>query len=407
MTSYPKDKIKILLLENLHPSAIETFKNAGYNNLEIVSGALSEDELIAKIKDVHVLGIRSKTNITATILQEANKLLAIGCFCIGTNQVDIKTATEAGVAVFNSPFSNTRSVAELVIGNMIFLMRRIAEKDKAAHKGEWLKDSKDCFVVRGKTLGIIGYGHIGSQVSVLAESLGLHVVFYDVESKLSLGNANSVKTLEQLLNKADIITLHVPGLASTKNIINTKTIAMMMKGAILINLSRGDVMDINAVKQGIESKQIGGLAVDVFPIEPEAKGDIFESPLQNLSNVILTPHIGGSTMEAQENIGIDAATKLINFIDSGSSAGSLSIPALNLPLQSNVHRLLHIHKNVPGVLSEINNIMSKYNINILAQYLQTNSSIGYVVLDIDVNSSVSVAEELKTVKSTIKTRSVI
>lgn len=404
-TSFPKENIKILLLEGVHPATIEMFNKAEYTNIETKTSAMDENELMDSIDDIHILGIRSKTNITQKVLDKAHKLLSIGCFCIGTNQVDMVAATNKGVAVFNSPFSNTRSVAELVIAECIMLMRKTIEKNDAAHKGIWLKDSKDCFEVRGKTLGIIGYGHIGSQVSVLAESLGLKVIYYDVEPKMPLGNAEPVKKLEQLLKKADIVTLHVPGAKSTKNIINEKTLKQMKQGAILINLSRGDVMDTDAVKVALETKHLGGLAVDVFPQEPASKGDVFKSPLQGLTNVILTPHIGGSTTEAQKNIGIDVSTKLISFIDTGSSVGSHSVPPLSLPIQHNAHRLLHIHKNVPGVLSEINSILSGLNVNILGQYLKTNEAIGYVVLDIDKKTPTDILEAMKKVKGTIKTRS--
>jgi len=404
-TSFPKENIKILLLEGVHPATIEMFNKAGYSNIETKTSAMDENELMNAIDDIHILGIRSKTNITQKVIDKSHKLLSIGCFCIGTNQVDMNAATNKGVAVFNSPFSNTRSVAELVIAECIMLMRKTIEKNDAAHKGIWLKDSKDCFEVRGKTLGIIGYGHIGSQVSVLAESLGLKVIYYDVEPKMPLGNAQPVKTLGELLKKSDIVTLHVPGAKSTKNIINEKALSQMKQGAILINLSRGDVMDTDAVKAALDTKHLGGLAVDVFPQEPAAKGDVFKSPLQGLTNVILTPHIGGSTTEAQKNIGIDVSTKLISFIDTGSSVGSHSVPPLSLPIQHNAHRLLHIHKNVPGVLSEINSIMSDLNVNILGQYLKTNESIGYVVLDIDKKSPETILEAMKKVKGTIKTRS--
>lgn len=405
-TSYPKEKIKILMLEGVHPSGIELFRKSGYSDVETYAAAWSEEELLKRIHEVHILGIRSKTKLTANVLARAERLLTVGCFCIGTNQVDMKTATEMGIAVFNSPFSNTRSVAELVIAETIMLMRKVFEKNDAAHKGEWLKDSKNCFEVRGKTLGIIGYGHIGSQVSVLAESLGLHVLFYDAEPKLALGNARAAKDLDELLSQSDIVTLHVPGSPSTKNMINAGRIAKMKKGAVLINLSRGDVIDTDAVKRSIEQKHLGGVGVDVFPEEPESKVQKFTSALQGLPNTILTPHIGGSTMEAQENISLDAVSKLINFVDSGSSVGSLSVPPLSLPVQQDAHRLLHIHKNVPGVLGEINGILSKMNVNILGQYLKTNEKIGYVVLDIDKETSSGVIDELKKVKNTIRVRSV-
>jgi len=403
-TSFPKDKLKVLLLENVHPAAVKMFKNSGYSDIEIHAGSLSEKELLDKISKVHILGIRSKTMLTDNILKKAEKLLAVGAFCIGTNQIDMKTATREGIAVFNSPFSNTRSVAELVIGLSIILMRRISEKNEGAHKGLWLKESSGCFEVRGKTLGIIGYGHIGSQVSVLAESMGMKVIFYDVMSKLSLGNATPCRSMDELLKNSDIVSLHVPGNSETKNLINASRIKKMKKGAILINLSRGDVMDVKAVKEAIVSKHIGGLGVDVFPEEPQSNQDVFSSPLQNLPNVILTPHIGGSTMEAQEAIGLDVAEKLIAFTETGSSNGSLTVPEISLPLLNNAHRILHIHHNVPGVLSQVNGVLSKMKVNILGQYLQTNREIGYVVLDIDKKSSSKAMGELKKVKNTIRTR---
>jgi len=317
----------------------------------------------------------------------------------------METATDKGIAVFNSPFSNTRSVAELVIAHCINLMRRVFEKSEAAHQGKWMKDSANCYEVRGKTLGIIGYGHIGSQVSVLAENLGMNVIFYDIEPKLSLGNAHPVNSLEDLLKKSDIVTLHVPGHATTKNLLNEARISKMKKGACLINYSRGDVLDLNVIKKYIEKKQLGGFAADVFPSEPQNNSESFKSPVQGLANVILTPHIGGSTLEAQESIGLDVAGKLISFLETGSSTGSLSVPALSLPVQHDAHRILHIHKNVPGVLSEINSVLSKLNVNILGQYLKTNSQIGYVVLDINKQTSDKAMEGLKKVKNTIRVRS--
>jgi D-3-phosphoglycerate dehydrogenase / 2-oxoglutarate reductase len=405
-TSYPKDKIKILFLEGIHPAAEMILKGNGYDDIESVTGSISEKDLVKKISNVHLLGIRSKTQLTKNVLDNANKLIAAGAFCIGTNQVDLNTATENGIAVFNSPYSNTRSVAEIVIANCINLMRRISEKNSAAHKGQWLKNSKDCYEVRGKILGIIGYGHIGSQVSVMAESLGMNVIYYDIEQKLALGNAQPVKVLDELLSRADIVTIHIPGTAQTKNLINDGRINKMKKGAVLINYSRGDVLNINAAKTAIEQKHLNGLAVDVFPEEPKSNADKFSSPLQNLSNVILTPHIGGSTVEAQENIGVDVALKLLQFLETGSSMGSLSIPPLSLPVQQDAHRILHIHKNVPGVLGEINGIMSKLKVNILGQYLKTNNQIGYVVLDVEKKTSLKIMSELKKVKHTIRVREV-
>ena len=405
ITSFPKEKIKILLLEGVHPSAIKLLRDKGFTSIEAIEKSLPEKELISKIKDIHLLGIRSKTQVTSDVLNNANKLLAAGCFCIGTNQVDLKSATEHGIAIFNSPFSNTRSVAELVIGNSIMLLRRVIEKNEAAHKGTWLKDSAGCYEVRGKTLGLIGYGHIGSQVSILAEAMGMKIIFYDVMPKLSLGNAQPAKSLEDLLKKSDVVSLHVPGTSQTKDLINAARIKKMKPGAILINLSRGDVMDVQAVKAALINNQLGGLAVDVFPAEPKSNKDRFGSPLQNIPNVSLTPHIGGSTLEAQEAIGIDVSEKLISFTNTGNSSGSLTVPDMSLPILHNAHRILHVHHNVPGVLSQINNIMSKMKVNILGQFLKTNDTIGYVVLDIDKKSSPAVMEELKKVKATIRTRS--
>jgi D-3-phosphoglycerate dehydrogenase len=405
LTSYPKDKVKILLLESVHPAAIQLFKSAGYTDIESLTGSVSEQELIERISKVHILGIRSKTQITDAVLQKADKLIALGAFCIGTNQIQMKAARSRGLAVFNSPFSNTRSVAELVIGLSIMLMRRVFEKSEGAHHGLWLKESKGCYEVRGKTLGIVGYGHIGSQVSVLAEALGMKVIFYDITSRLSLGNAESSRSLDDLLKKSDIITLHVPGTPDTRNLINAQRLKKMKPGAVLVNLSRGDVMDVWAVKDAIEKKHLGGLAVDVFPEEPKSNKDLFASPLQGLPNVILTPHIGGSTVEAQESIGKDVAGKMIDFIESGSTDGSLTIPELSLPVLTDAHRILHVHKNVPGVLSDINGALSKMKVNILGQYLKTNEEIGYVVLDIDKRSSTKVMSVLRNVKNTIRTRS--
>jgi len=401
-TSYPKEKINILFLENISEAAAKQFSQNGYVSVKKLTGALSEDELIKEIKNVHILGIRSKTTITAKVLKEAQKLQAIGCFCIGVNQVDLKAATESGVAVFNAPYSNTRSVAELVIGASIILVRKILDKNKAAHEGKWMKDAKGSHELRGKTLGIIGYGNIGSQVSVLAEALGMKVLFYDVETKLPLGNASDCKSLKELLQQSDVVTLHVPELDATKNLINKSNLKYFKKGAVLINYARGEVIDIKVLKSSLESGDLGGAAIDVFPWEPEKNGDDFNSPLQGLSNVLLTPHIGGSTQEAQNNIGMDVSAKLFNYLEKGISTGSHSIPALALPPQEGAHRILHIHKNVPGVLSQINTALSK--INILGQYLKTNEDIGYVVLDIDKSISKNAMELLKKVKHTIKVR---
>ena len=403
-TSYPKEKINILFLENISDAAVKHFKDSGYVSVRKVSGALSEEQLIDQIKDVHLLGIRSKTQITPKVLDAARKLQAIGCFCIGVNQVDLKSATNHGVVVFNAPYSNTRSVAELVIGLAILLIRRIPDKSKAAHNGLWLKEAKGSYELRGKTLGIIGYGNIGTQVSILAEALGMKVMFYDTVTKLPLGNAVAKKTLKEVVGQADIVTLHVPETTQTKNLINKTVLKQFKKGSILLNYARGEVVDLDGLAKAIQEGQISGAAIDVYPWEPEKNGDRFETPLQNLPNVILTPHIGGSTEEAQENIGEDVSNKLFQYLETGTTLGSHTIPPLDLPHQEGTHRILHIHKNVPGVLSEINSTLSRHNINILGQSLKTNDEIGYVVLDIDKRLSNQALQLLKEVKATIKTR---
>ena len=402
--SYPKENIKILLLEGIHPSAVENFKDHQFTHIETHDVAWNEEELLEKIKDVHVIGVRSKTQITEKVIKKASKLKAIGCFCIGTNQVDLDAATMNGVTVFNSPYSNTRSVAELVIAESIMLMRRIPQRNKKAHEGVWLKDADDSHEVRGKSIGIVGYGHIGSQVSVLAENMGFNVLYYDIEPKLPMGNATRVGSLNNLLERSDIVTLHVPATPGTEMLMDAEKISKMKKGSFLLNLSRGSVVDIKALKEALDSGHLSGAGIDVYPQEPESKGDPFHTELQNTPNVILTPHIGGSTLEAQYNIGIDVSTKLINLVDNGTTMGSHSLPSLNLPKQNGANRILHIHENKPGVLSEINNILSGMDINILGQYLKTNEQIGYVVLDIDKQSDDKAFEALGNVKHTIKTR---
>lgn len=403
-TSYPKEKINILLLENISDLAVQNFKDAGYGSVKKLAGALPEAELIKEIKNVHLLGIRSKSQITPAVLQAAQKLQAVGCFCIGVNQVDLNDATSKGVAVFNAPYSNTRSVAELVIGLSVMLIRRITDKNRAAHEGRWLKEAKGSYEVRGKTLGIIGYGNIGAQVSVLAEAMGMKVIFYDVVTRLPLGNAQSRKTLKDVLQEADIVTLHVPETKQTKNLINAQNIKHFKKGALFINYARGEVVDLEALAKALKSEHLGGAAIDVYPLEPEKNGDTFYTPLQNLSNVILTPHIGGSTEEAQANIGQDVSLKLINFLETGTSIGSHSIPELALPMQEGSHRILHMHQNVPGVLSQINSRLSGHHINIVGQYLKTNDDIGYVVLDVNKGLSKEAMELLREIKETIKVR---
>lgn len=403
-TSYPKDKIKIVFFENISDAAIKIFKDAGYVDIKKFSGALPESQLIQEIKDAHLIGIRSKTMITERVLQQAKKLQAIGCFCIGTNQVNLSEARKRGVVVFNAPYSNTRSVAELIIGASIMLIRKIIDKNKSAHEGIWNKDAKGSFELRGKTLGIIGYGNIGSQVSILAEAMGMKVLFYDVITKLPLGNAVSKKSLKELVAKSDIISLHIPETSQTKNLINKSLLKQFKKGSILLNYARGEVVDLDALRQALLSGHLSGAGIDVFPWEPEKNGDTFKSPLQGLPNVLLTPHIGGSTEEAQYNIGEDVSAKMLNYLETGATTGSHTVPELSLPQQEKTHRILHIHNNIPGVLSEINSSLSEHKINVLGQYLKTNDEIGYVVLDIDTKLSKSAVEVLKKVKGAIKVR---
>ena len=403
-TSYPKEKINILLLENISPKAIAIFKSNGYNNVQTISGALTEDALVDAIKDVHLLGIRSKTHVSERVLAAAKKLQAIGCFCIGVNQVDLKAATKFGITVFNAPYSNTRSVAELVIGAAIMLIRRIPDKNKAAHDGLWMKEAKGSYELRGKTLGIIGYGNIGSQLSILAESLGMKVTYYDIETKMPLGNANPVRSLKDLVKEADVVSLHVPENVTTHHLINNEILTEFKQRAILINYARGQVVDLDALRENLLSGHVGGAAIDVFPVEPEKNGDSFETPVQNLPNVLLTPHVGGSTEEAQENIGEDVSNKLFHYLEKGVTIGSHTVPPLALPAQEGTHRILHIHRNVPGVLSAINTELSQNGVNIIAQYLKTNEEIGYVVLDVDKAISNHATDLLKMVKETIKVR---
>lgn len=405
-TSYPKEKIKILLLENISKKAINQFYEFGYQNIQQIKGALEEDQLAEAIKDVHILGIRSKTKITKKVLAGAKKLQSIGCFCIGVNQVDLDAAMKKGVAVFNAPYSNTRSVAELVIGLSIMLIRKIPDKNKAAHEGTWLKDAKGSFEIRGKTFGIIGYGNIGSQVSVMAEALGMKVIYYDIETKLPLGNARSANSLNDLLAASDIISLHVPETHQTINLINEENLKYLKPSTILINYARGKVVDLIALEKTLRSQKIAGAAVDVFPLEPQNNGDKFSTPLQGLSNVILTPHIGGSTIEAQENIGMDVSNKLLDYLERGNTPGSVTIPAISSPAVADSHRILHIHNNVPGVLSAINTELSNNGINILSQFLKTNETTGYVVLDVDKMLSKKALNILKELPSTIKARMV-
>jgi D-3-phosphoglycerate dehydrogenase len=403
--SLAKDKIKILLLEGVHQSAIEEFKSKGYTNIEYLKTSLSDEELQEKIADVHFVGIRSRSQLTEQVISKANKLVAIGCFCIGTNQVDLTAAQVRGIPVFNAPFSNTRSVAELVLGELLLLLRGIPEKSAQAHRGIWNKSAAGSVEARGKTLGIIGYGHIGTQLGIIAETIGMRVRFYDIETKLPLGNASQVPTLTQLLKESDVISLHVPETAQTQNMMGEAEFDVMKQGAIFINASRGTVVDIDALARALESKQISGAAIDVFPVEPKGNDEEFVSPLRQFDNVILTPHIGGSTKEAQENIGLEVASKLAKYSDNGSTLSAVNFPEVSLPpSHSSRSRLLHIHHNQPGVMRQINRAFAEHNINIAAQYLQTDDKIGYVVIDVDSEDSELALNELQQIEATIRTR---
>ena len=403
-TSTEKSALKFLLLEGIHPSAIQVLQNAGYTNIESFSGALEGSALLEKIASAHFVGIRSRTQLTADVFAKAHKLTAVGCFCIGTNQVDLNAAREKGIAVFNAPFSNTRSVAELVLAEAILLLRGVPEKSAVAHRGGWLKSADNSYEIRGKTLGIVGYGSIGTQLSVLAEGLGMQVIFYDVVTKLALGNARQIPVLNELLAQSDVVSLHVPELPSTQWMVGAAQIAAMKPGSVLINASRGTVVEIEPLAQALKSKKLLGAAIDVFPVEPSSNKESFESPLRGLDNVILTPHVGGSTIEAQENIGIEVAEKLVKYSDTGTSTSSVNFPEVALPAHPGKHRLLHIHRNVPGVLSEINTVFGANKINISSQYLQTHGDIGYVVIDIDAGYSELALAKLADVTGTIRSR---
>ena len=405
-TSFPKSDIRVLLLEGVSQTAVETFRAAGYSQIEFHEKSLPEDELKARIAEAHIVGIRSRSYLTAEVLAEAKRLIAVGCFCIGTNQVDLEAAELAGIPVFNAPYSNTRSVAELVVAQAVLLMRGIPEKNAQCHRGGWSKSAAGSHEVRGKTLGIIGYGHIGTQVGVLAEAMGMNVVFHDIETKLSLGNARPAQGLDDLLARADVVTLHVPETASTKNMFGAAQIAAMKRGAHLINASRGTVVDIDALAAALESGHVGGAAVDVFPVEPKGNADPFVSPLTKFDNVILTPHIGGSTLEAQENIGVEVAAKLVRYSDNGSTLSSVNFPEVTLPGHEDSLRLLHIHRNVPGVLSKINEIFSQHALNIDGQFLRTDPKVGYVVIDVNADEAQAAVlrEELAAIPGTLRTR---
>ena len=402
--SLAKEKIKILLLEGVHQSALEELKSKGYTNIEYLKASLSEEELIEKIASVHFVGIRSRTQLTDHVLSHAKKLVAIGCFCIGTNQVNITAAQKLGIPVFNAPFSNTRSVAELVIGELLLLLRGIPEKSAQAHRGIWNKSAVGSVEARGKTLGIIGYGHIGMQVGIMAETVGMKVRFYDVETKLPLGNASQAPSLTVLLQESDVISLHVPETVQTQNMMGAAEFEVMKDGVIFINASRGTVVDIDALSEALTSKKVAGAAIDVFPVEPKGNDEEFISPLRAFDNVILTPHIGGSTKEAQENIGLEVASKLAKYSDNGSTLSAVNFPEVSLPGHVGTSRLLHIHHNQPGILTKINQAFAEHSINIAAQYLQTDDKIGYVVIDIESSNSTQALKALKAIDGTIRAR---
>ena len=402
--SLERNKLKVVLLEGIHPSAVEAFTADGYTQIETHPKALEGQALIDAIADAHFVGLRSRTQLTAEVLEQAQKLVAVGAFCIGTNQIALDAAARRGVPVFNAPFSNTRSVAELVLAEIIMLMRGIPQKNALLHRGGWMKSAANSFEVRGKTLGIIGYGHIGTQLGLLAETLGMRVVFYDIETKLPLGNARQLSTLDELLAEADVVSLHVPETPDTKNMMGAEQIARMKKGSFLINASRGTVVDIDALAAALESKHILGAAIDVFPVEPKGNEGDFQSPLIRFENVLLTPHIGGSTGEAQESIGREVASKLIRYSNNGSTLSAVNFPEVSLPAHPGLCRILHIHRNVPGMLTRINERLSNAGINIASQYLQTNQHVGYVVVDVENEGSAEALHEISDLEGTIRAR---
>ena len=402
--SLDKSKIKFVLFEGVHQNALDVLHAAGYTNIDYYKKALDGEALIEAIKDTHFIGLRSRTHLTKEVLEKAPKLVAIGCFCIGTNQVDLAAAKQRGIPVFNAPFSNTRSVAELVLGEIILLMRQVAKANMEVHRGVWNKSASGANEVRNKKLGIIGYGHIGSQLSVIAESLGMNVYFYDIENKLPLGNAQQVASLEELLSSCDVITLHVPENDSTKNLMNKERIGQLKEGAVLINAARGTVVDIDALAARLADGSLRGAAIDVFPEEPASINDPFESPLRQFDNVILTPHIGGSTAEAQANIGTEVANKFVKYSDNGSTLSAVNFPEVSLPVHTKAKRLLHIHENRPGILNKINQVFVDLNVNIASQFLQTDPKIGYVVIDVELDDAHAALEQLKAIDGTIKAR---
>lgn len=402
-TSFPKNKIKVLLLEGVHPESVRRFQEEGFS-VEAHKGAMDEAELRKAIKGVHILGIRSKTQITRTVIDKADRLLAIGAFCIGTNQIDINAAMRNGIPVFNAPFSNTRSVAELVMTYMGMLFRGLYGKIKGAHAGEWSKETAGSVEMRGKTIGIVGYGHIGQQVSVLAEAFGMRVLYFDVMDKLSMGNATRTVDLRDLLERSDVVSLHVPGTRDTEGMIGKRELAWMRPGAFLLNASRGSVVDIDALTAALDKGAIAGAALDVFPVEPKSKDEKFQSPLQGRDNVILTPHIGGATEEAQRNIGLEVSGKLIRFTNNGSTEGAVNFPSEVLPELRDHHRILHIHQNVPGVLQKVNTMFGEVGINVAAQYLRTHEDVGYLIMDTDKSATKAMIKQLSEMPETIKVR---
>ncbi len=401
--SFPKSRIRVLLLENIHASGVRAFEAETFR-VEALAGALDPAALAERIAGVHVLGIRSKTRVTRDVLEAGTRLLSVGAFCIGTNQIDLDAAADAGVPVFNAPFSNTRSVAELVVSHCIALVRGVPEKSRAAHEGRWLKSAESSHEVRGKTLGIVGYGHIGSQVSVLAEALGMRVVYHDIVDRLALGNAAPLPTLDALLEAADVVTLHVPGTPATRGMIDAEALSRMRDGAYLINCARGDVVDVEALAESLRSGRLGGAAVDVFPREPRGAEERFESPLQGLPNVVLTPHIGGSTIEAQEAIGREVSQKLIKFVNNGSTTSAVNVPEVELPIHAGMHRILHFHRNVPGVLQRVNALFGEHGVNVLGQYLMTDARLGYLVMDVSAEVDRGMLDALNRIPSTVRSR---
>jgi D-3-phosphoglycerate dehydrogenase len=405
-TSFPREDIRILLLEGISATAIDNFRAAGYSNVEWHPSALPREQLLESVAEAHIIGLRSRTQLDAEVIAHARRLMAVGCFCIGTNQVDLDAAAERAIPVFNAPYSNTRSVAELVAAEAVMLLRRIPERNAECHRGGWSKSAEGSYEVRGKTLGIVGYGHIGTQVGLLAESLGMHVLYHDIDTQLALGNAEAAASLDDLLQRADVVTLHVPDTPATRGMIGAAQLARMRHGAVLINASRGTVVDIDALAERLRAGELAGAAVDVFPSEPKGRDDIFESPLREMDNVILTPHVGGSTQEAQANIGLEVSAKLLRYSDNGSTLSAVNFPEVSLPEHAGSRRLLHVHRNEPGMLSRVNELFSRSSVNVDAQYLRTSPRLGYVVIDISATPEEAreLCKALAEIPGTLRTR---